>query len=107
MKCACTNPRRRYKTKRFRKDVQHRGGEGRWCEQCEDKMRYDPYSNRIHFSVASGEVVIVDNPRLHRMLGMRRRTTTFSNADADTKCLFVMPKQCAFNANGTMMFVYF
>ena len=70
------------------------------------RLRYDPYSNRIHFSVASNEVMEVDNPQLCKMLGMRRRTTSFSNSSGMLKKLFVMPKPCEFNVNGTMMFVY-
>ena len=99
-------PEGRYRPKDFVKtfntEVERAAGAG----SVKTKMRYDPYSNRIQFSVASGEVVVVDNPRLRRMLGIRRHTTTFSNADADTKRLFVMHKPCSFNANGTMMYVY-
>ena len=99
-------PKGRYKPKDFIKTFNTEVERAAGASTVKTKMRYDPYSNRIQFSVASGEVVIIDNPRLRRMLGMRRHTTTFSNADADTKRLFIMHKLCTFNANGTMMFVY-
>ena len=34
------------------------------------RLHFNLYSNRIHFSIASGEVIEVDNPWLCKMLGM-------------------------------------
>ena len=99
-------PEGRYQPKDFIKmfntEVERTSEEGK----VKSRLHYDPYSNRIHFSIASGEVMEVDNPWLHKMLGMRRRTTSFSNSGGMPKKLFVMPKTCEFNVNGTMMFVY-
>ena len=55
--------------------------------------------------VAFGEVVEVDNVKLHRMFGMRRDVFALTNSKPGKK-IFVMPQPCDFNVNGTTMFVY-
>ena len=69
------------------------------------RMRYEEYSNRIIFMVGFGEVVEVDNVKLRRMLGMRRDIFAPTNSKPGKK-IFIMPKPCDFNVNGTTMFVY-
>ena len=70
----------------FNTEVERTSEEGK----VKSRLHYDPYSNRIHFSVASSEVMEVDNPRLCKMLGMQWHTTSFSNSDGMPKKLFVM-----------------
>ena len=55
--------------------------------------------------VAFGEVVEVDNVKLHRMFGMQRDVYALTNSKPGKK-IFVMPHPCNFNVNGTTMFVY-
>ena len=69
------------------------------------RMRYDEYSNRIIFMVGFSEVVEVDNVKLSRMFGMCRDIYSLTNSKLGKK-IFVMPKPCDFNVNGTTMFVY-
>ena len=52
--------------KMFNTEVERTSEEGK----VKSRLRYNPYSNRIHFSVASAEVIEVDNPWLRKMLGM-------------------------------------
>ena len=96
--------RGRYKPKNFVKtfntEVERTSEEGK----VKSRLCYDPYSNRIHISVVSGEVIKVDNPWLCKMLSMHRHTTSFSNSSGMPKKLLVMPKPCEFNMNGTMTF---
>ena len=69
------------------------------------RMLYDEYSNRIIFMVGYGEVVEVDNVKLHRMFEMHRDVYALTNSKLGKK-IFVMPQPCNFNVNGTTMFVY-
>ena len=69
------------------------------------RLRYDDHANRIIFVVAHGEVMSVDNVKLHRMFGMRRSIYAFMN-DEPGKRSYIMLKACNFNVNGTTMFVY-
>ena len=69
------------------------------------RMQYDEYSNRIIFMVGFSEVVEVDHMKLRRMFGMRRDIFALTNSKPGKK-LFIMPKPCDFNVNGTTMFVY-
>ena len=55
--------------------------------------------------VGFGEVVEVDNMKLHRMFGMRRDIYALMNSKPEKK-IYVMPKPCDFNVNETTMFVY-
>ena len=55
------------------------------------RIRYDEYSNRIVFMVAFGEVVEVDNVKLHRMFGMRRDVFALSNSKPGKKNLCDAP----------------
>ena len=50
-------------------------------------------------------MVEVDNMKLCRMFGMHRDVYTLMNSKPGKK-IFVMPKPCDFNVNGTTMFVY-
>ena len=63
-------PKGRYQPKDFVKmfntEVERTSEEGK----VKSRLCYDPYSYRIHFSLASGKVMEVDNPRLRKMLGM-------------------------------------
>ena len=69
------------------------------------RIQYDEYSNRIVFMVAFGQVVEVDNVKLHRIFGMQRDIYTLTNSKPGKK-IFVMPQPCDFNVNGTTMFIY-
>ena len=69
------------------------------------RIWYDEHSNRIVFMVGFGEMVEVDNVKLHRMFGMRRDVFALSNSKPGKK-IFVMPQPCDFNVNGTTMFIY-
>ena len=70
------------------------------------RFRFDETSERVRIEVGSGEVVVIDNPRLRKMLGVKRGTTNFSNSRPGGKMTVVMPKRVDFNVNGTSMFVY-
>ena len=69
------------------------------------RIRYDEHLNRIVFMVGFGQVVDVDNVKLHRMFGMRRDVYALTNSKPGKK-IFVMPQPCDFNVNETIMFVY-
>ena len=99
-------PEGRYKLKDYVKTFNMEVEKSTDSGTVRSRLRYDPYSNRIHFSVASGEVMEVNNTRLCRMLGMHWKVKMFSNTTPDSKKLFVMPKPCKFNVNGTTMYVY-
>ena len=70
------------------------------------RFRFDETSERVRIQVGSGEVVVIDNPRLRKMLGVKRGPTNFSNSRPGGKMTVVMPKRVDLNVNGTSMFVY-
>ena len=55
--------------------------------------------------VGFGEVFEVDNVKLRRMFQIRRDIFALTNSKLGKK-IFIMPKPCDFNVNGTTMFVY-
>ena len=70
------------------------------------RFRLDKTSERVCIEVGSGEVVLIDNTRLRKMLGMKRGVTNFSNSHPGGKYTVMMPRGVDFNVNGASMFVY-
>ena len=98
-------PEGRYKPKDYVRTFNKMVEDDAGPVKVKSRMRYDEYSNRIIFMVGFGEVVEVDNVKLRRMFGMRRDIFALTNSKPGKK-LYIMPKPCDFNVNGTTMFVY-
>ena len=98
-------PEGRYKPKDYVRTFNKMVEDDAGPVKVKSRMRYDEYSNRIIFMVGFGEVVEVDNVKLRRMFGMRRDIFALTNSKPGKK-IFIMPKPCDFNVNGTTMFVY-
>ena len=98
-------PKGRYKPKDYVRTFNKMVEDDAGPVKVKSRIRYDEHLNRIVFMVAFGEVVEVDNVKLHRMFGTQRDVFALTSSKPGKK-IFVMPQPCDFNVNGTTMFVY-
>ena len=98
-------PEGRYKLKDYVRTFNKMVEDDAGLVKVKSRIRYDEHLNIIVFMVGFGEMVEVDNVKLHRMFGMRRDVFALSNSKLGKK-IFVMPQPCDFNVNGTTMFIY-